>query len=267
MKTINVILMSWFMLLLLPSCERAKTTAEKLTGSTEFLYKYQWNLTELAGQPVLATKAPYITFVQGEVDRVAGYTGCNQFGGEVDLSNLNFVKFSELNSTKMACVGENIEPAFLDIFTRADAWSITIDELSLFQGKDLLAKFKGLPPETEKMESKGSPLNGRWELRSVSGTKLTYEALYPGQKPSLAFNLPVMEVMGSTGCNSFTGAIAMDTNHIEFINLVATEKACNGIGEPTFINAMKAVSTFTIVDSNTLELMKADTALLRFVRM
>ena len=145
--------------------------------------------------------------------------------------------------------------------------SIAIDELSLYQGKDLLAKFKGLPPEPEEMESKISALNGRWELQSLTNTKLTFEALYPDLKPSLAFNLPVMEVMGSTGCNTFSGAIAMDSNHIEFINLVATEKACNGIGEPTFINAMKAVSTFTLVDSNTLELMKADTALLRFVRM
>ena len=59
-----------------------------------------------------------------------------------------------------------------------------------------------------------------------------------------------MEVMGSTGCNSFTGAIAMDTNRIEFINLVATEKACKGIGEPTFIDAMKSVTTFSMVDSN-----------------
>ncbi|MDZ4747001.1 MAG: META domain-containing protein [Saprospiraceae bacterium] len=266
MKTIKVMLFSLLAVLLLPACQRAKTTAEALSGSTEFLYKYRWSLTELAGQPILATKPPYINFIQGDADRVAGYSGCNEFGGEVDLSNLNFIKFSGLNSTKMACIGENVEQDFLDIFSRVDAWSIAIDELSLFQGKDLLAKFKGLPPEPEKMEGENSALNGRWELKSLTGTKLTFEALFPGQKPNLAFNLPVMEVMGSTGCNSFTGAMAMDSNHIEFINLVATEKACNGIGEPTFINALKAVSTFSLVDSNTLALMKADTALLRFVR-
>ncbi len=266
MKTINLMLISLAVVLLLPACQQAKTT-EALSGSTEFLYKYHWSLTELAGQPILDTKPPYIKFIQGDADRVEGYSGCNQFGGEVDLSNVNFVKFSDLISTKMACTGENVEQQFLDIIQRADAWSIAIDELSLFQGKDLLAKFKGLPPEPEKIESKSSALNGRWELRSLTGTKLTFEALYPGQKPSLAFNLPVMEVMGSTGCNTFTGAIAMDSNHIEFINLIATEKACNGIGEPTFINAMKTVSTFSLIDSNTLALMKADTALLRFVRI
>jgi heat shock protein HslJ len=267
MKTIHVMFISLLVVLLLPACQRAKTTAEALSGSTEILYKNQWNLTEIAGQPIVATKPPYIQFIQGDEDKVAGYTGCNQFGGTVDLSNLNFVTFSELNTTKMACVGENIEQEFLDIFSRADAWSIAIDELSLFQGKDLLAKFKGLPPDPEPIESKNSPLNGRWELRSLTGTKLSFEALYPGEKPSLAFNLPVMEVMGSTGCNSFTSAISMDSNHIEFINLVATEKACNGIGEPTFINAMNTVSAFSLVDSNTLDLMKADTALLRFIRI
>lgn len=266
MKTINLILISLVVVLLLPACQRAKTT-EALSGSTEFLYKYQWSLTELAGQPILDTKPPYIKFIQGDADSVEGYSGCNQFGGEVELSSLNFVKFSELNSTKIGCLGNNIEKSFLAIFPLADAWSIAIDELSLFQGKELLAKFKGLPPEPKVMESKSSALNGRWELRSLTGTKLTFEALYPGQKPSLAFNLPVMEVMGSTGCNTYTGAITMDSNHIEFINLVATEKACNGIGEPTFINAMKTVSTFSLVDSNTLALMKADTALLRFVRI
>lgn len=266
MKTINLMLISLVVVLLLPACQQAKTS-EALSGSTEFLYKYQWSLIELAGQPILDAKPPYIKFIQGDADRIEGYSGCNQFGGEVELSSLNFVKFSELNSTKMACLGNNIEKSFLAIFPRADAWSIAIDELSLFQGKELLARFKGLPNEPKVMESKNSALNGRWELRSLTGTKLTYEALYPGQKPSLAFNLPVMEVMGSTGCNTFTAAISMDSNHIEFINLVATEKACNGIGEPTFINAMKTVSTFSLIDSNTLELMKADTALLRFVRL
>lgn len=267
MKTINVMLISLLAVLLLPACQRAQKTAEALSGSSEILYKNQWNLTELAGQPIVMTKPPYIQFIQGDEDKVAGYTGCNQFGGTVDLSNLNFVKFSELNSTKMACVGDNVEQEFLDVFSRADAWSIAIDELSLFQGKDLLAKFKGLPPEPEPIESKSSALNGRWELRSVTGKKLSFDALYPGEKPNLAFNLPVMEVMGSTGCNTFTSAISIDSNHIEFINLVATEKACNGIGEPTFINAMKNVSNFSLVDSNTLELMRADTALLRFVRL
>lgn len=266
MKTINALLISLMVVLLLPACQQPKTT-EALSGSTEILYKYQWSLTEIAGQPVLAAKPPHITFIQGVADRVEGYTGCNQFGGSVDLSSVNYIKFSELNMTKMACVGDNVEQVFLDVITRTDAWSIAMDELSLFQGKDLLAKLKGLPPEPEKMESKSSALNGRWELRSLTGTKLSFEALYPDQKPSLAFNLPVMEVMGSTGCNSFTGAIAIDSNHIEFINLVATEKACNGIGEPTFINAMKTVSTFSLLDSNTLSLMKADTALLSFVRI
>lgn len=266
MKTINVMLNSLVVVLLLPSCQRPKT-AEALSGSTEVLYKYQWGLTELAGQPILPTKAPYIKFVQGETDKVSGYTGCNQFGGDVDLSSVNFVKFGELNTTRMACVGENIEQEFLALFPATDAWSIAIDELSLFKGKDLLAKFKGLPVEPEQNQSEVSPLNGRWELRSVVGTKLGFEALYPGQKPNIAFNLPDVEVMGSTSCNSFSGSISIDSNHIEFINLVATEKACNGIGEPTFINAMKSVSTFSLVDSNTLALMKADTALLRFVRI
>lgn len=266
MKTINAMLISLIVVLLLPACQRPKTT-EALSGSTEILYKYQWSLTEMAGQPVLAAKPPYIKFIQGDADKVEGYTGCNQFGGAVDLSSVNYVKFAELNMTKMACDGENLEQQFIDIITRADAWSIAIDELSLFQGKDLLAKFKGLPPEPEVMESKNSALNGRWELRSVTGTKLSFEALYPDQKPSIAFNLPVMEVMGSTGCNSFTAAIAIDSNHIEFINLIATEKACNGIGEPTFINALKTVSTFTLQDSTTLSLMKSDTALLSFVRL
>ncbi len=266
MKTINVMLISLMVVLLISACQRPKM-AEALSGSTEVLYKYQWSLTELAGQPILDTKPPYLKFIQGETDKIAGYSGCNQFGGEVDHSNVNVLKFSELITTKMACLGNNIEKSFLAIFPLADAWSIAIDELSLYQGKDLLAKFKGLPPEPEPLQSKISALNGRWELKSLTNTKLTFEALYPGLKPNIAINLPVMEVMGSTGCNSFTGAIAMDTNRIEFINLVATEKACKGIGEPTFIDAMKSVTTFSMVDSNTLELMKADTALLRFVRI
>ncbi len=266
MKTIKVMLTTLIAVIFFSACDRAKNTDAALSGSTEILFKHQWNLTELDGQPVLPNDAPYLQFIQGDANKVVGFTGCNQIGGDVELQNVNVVKFSVMTTTKMACTGENVEQKFLAIFPKADAWSISIDELSLFQGRNLLAKFKGLPPAKEPIETKTSVLNGRWELDSISSSNLAFIALYPDQKPSLAFNLPTMEVVGSTGCNTFTSAFTLDSSKIQFINLTATEKACNGVGEPTFINAMKEVSSYSLVDTNTLTLMKGEVAMLRFMR-
>jgi heat shock protein HslJ len=266
MNTLKFILISMGAVFFFTACDQPKNTSEALSGSTEILYKHQWNLIELAGEPILPNDPPYLKFEQGEQDRVVGFTGCNQMSGDVELNNLNVVKFSELTMTKMACVGENIEQEFLAIFPKADAWSIAIDELSLFQGKDLLAKFKGLPPTPEPIESESSALNGRWELDSIAGAKLAFNAMYPDQKPSLILNLPAMQAEGSTSCNSYSSAFTIDSNHIEFINLTATEKACNGVGEPTFVNALKRATNYTLLDSTSLTLLRQDTILLKFVR-
>lgn len=267
MKSITLVFISISSMLLMFGCGPIQEKKAALSGGSELLYKYQWNLLELNGQPMTVVKPPYISFEQGDINKINGHTGCNDLSGTVELDNVNMMKFSAIATTKMACQGENIEAAFLEIFPKIDSWVLTIDELSVYQGKDLLAKFKGLPADPEVNQTKNSMLNGQWELDSIAGSNLALGALFAAQKPTLLFNLPVMEVMGSTGCNTYTSALALDSSHIEFINFTPTENVCKEVGEPLFVSSLKQVSSYNVVDSTMLLLMNGDVALMRFVRL
>ncbi len=74
--------------------------------------------------------------------KVQGNTGCNSFNGKVniDLAKINFP--DDMAITKMRCLNENGENAFLISLKNIDSWNITNDSiLNLSKGKILLLKF------------------------------------------------------------------------------------------------------------------------------
>lgn len=267
MKTIQMILISLSAALLLASCfEKKPSAADIQNGGSELLYKYQWSLSELGGEPVQNMQSPFLKFTQGDVNRINGHTGCNTINGQFQMENVNLISFSELATTRMACIGDNIESEFLAIFPKVDSWSISADELSLSQGGNLLAKFKGLPPGETGIMGTSSGLNGTWELNYISGIRIAFEGLYPKDKPRLSFKLPTLEAFGHTSCNAFNSTFALDTTSLVFNDPVATKMACEGDGEMTFFNALKKVGNYKLEDSVTLALLTDDVVMMRFMR-
>lgn len=113
-----------------------------MSNNSELLYKSQWNLAELMGNKVTVTTAqPYLLFTPGQVNSVAGSTGCNRLTGTFELPTPGEIKFSPLATTRMACAGTNVEPQFLEALQRVKTWSITDKELTLSDGQVALAKF------------------------------------------------------------------------------------------------------------------------------
>jgi heat shock protein HslJ len=107
----------------------------------------RWRLVELEGEPALAgggAREPHLVFSQSDTgDRVGGATGCNTMGGTYETDGTS-IRFSQLFSTKMACVEEDRmrqETRFLKAIETADRYAITGDTLELSAGAEVVARF------------------------------------------------------------------------------------------------------------------------------
>ena len=109
-----------------------------------------WKLIELNGKEMsvdreIADREPH--FILHEVDnRVSGNTGCNNILGSFELSDVNGVEgkisFSQMASTRMACIDVDYEQEYLNVFEEGKGFSIKNDTLFLINEEGLpIAKF------------------------------------------------------------------------------------------------------------------------------
>lgn len=109
---------------------------------TELTGKY-WKLVRLNGKPVESgEREAFITFEKVE-SRVHGNSSCNMYNGKYELLEGNRIKFSPFAMTRMACIGNNIETEFMQIFEKTTSYSLTWNELILQdEFETTLAKFE-----------------------------------------------------------------------------------------------------------------------------
>ena len=142
-----------FALVVVAACAKSSSPGDETASAagsvseTSALVGPRWRLVELEGQPAIAgggSREPHLIFSRTEgVDRVGGATGCNSMGGKYQIDGEQ-IHFSELFSTKMACVEEGRmrqETRFVGALERADRYSISGDTLTLRAGEAVLAKF------------------------------------------------------------------------------------------------------------------------------
>ena len=109
---------------------------------TELTGKY-WKLVRLNGKPVETTGREAFMRSDVEDNRVHGNSSCNIFNGKYELLEGNKIKFSPFAMTRMACIGNNIESEFMQIFEKTTNYSITSNELILQdEFETTLAKFE-----------------------------------------------------------------------------------------------------------------------------
>ena len=108
----------------------------------ELTGKY-WKLVKLNGTPVETGEREAFMSFTAEENRVHGNSSCNSFNGKYELLDGNRIKFSPFAMTKMACISNNIEGEFMQIFEKTTSYSLTSNEL-IFQDENekTLAKFE-----------------------------------------------------------------------------------------------------------------------------
>ena len=123
-------------------------------------------------------------------------------------------------------------------------------------------------PVVEKMnavQTAATPsLNGLWELTDIAGIKTDLAKLYPRQKPNLNFDLQSGAVRGSTACNRFLCQVKIEGEKMNFGDPAITKVACPGDGEKVFLEALKKINSFSIIDSNFLQLRADSLDMMRF---
>ena len=261
-KKITITISALAIFFLVAGCHSTKPVTAVASGGSEMLFMNQWNLTELEGKVVVITAGtqPHLLFFPGQVSRVSGSTGCNKLNGSFVLSAANSMKFSPLATTKMACVGDNVESKFLEVLGKVNSWAIINKQLLLKNGKVITAKLNAVTAEA-------TTLNGTWELNYISGPRITFDALYPDKKPQVKFNLIENELGGNTSCNGFISKIIIDGNKISIAEPFAkTMIFCEGGGETTFLNMLKKVNKYAVTNGNTLNFKIGDVAVMRFTK-
>ena len=148
-KKITITTSALAILFLIAGCHSTKPVIAVASGGSEMLFMNQWNLTELGGKTVVITAGtqPHLLFFPGQVSRVSGSTGCNKLNGSFVLAAANSMKFSPLATTRMACVGDNVESKFLEVLGKVNRWAIINKQLLLKNGEVIMAKLNAVKAE------------------------------------------------------------------------------------------------------------------------
>jgi len=133
------------------SCNSTKkstnTEISSANPNSELIETY-WKLTELMGEPIVMTsdtKTEMRMILKKEGNQVSGNGGCNSFRGSYTLLEGNRLSFSQLVSTKMACINMEKEGTFMEVLQKADNYSIQGKILSLNKSRMApLAKFEAV---------------------------------------------------------------------------------------------------------------------------
>lgn len=131
--------------LMLPLALRAdikgkkKPTPKKKITLTETY----WRLSEMNGVKLEDRKdnaTPYI-YMQQKKNKLLGFTGCNNIGGEFKEDRFNYLGF-EASHTEMACPDVTTEEYLLGALKKTNRYNINGDNLLLYFDNLLLAVFE-----------------------------------------------------------------------------------------------------------------------------
>lgn len=132
----------------LAACNIFKKSPSSGDGSaSNVLTDRRWKLVELAGKPVadkVNGKEPFVLFQKND-NRYSATGGCNGLGGTFALLANGKIQFTQGMSTMMACDQMEIENGLKEVFSTADNYTISGDNLSLNKARMApLARFKAV---------------------------------------------------------------------------------------------------------------------------
>lgn len=91
-------------------------------------------------------------------------------------------------------------------------------------------------------------LEGNWVLKSITDSKVSFDDLYPGNKPYLEINLTNNSYSGNNSCNGFSGPFTIDNNKINFdgSKTLMTMMSCPGDGDSVFMKELASIDRYEV---------------------
>lgn len=120
------------------------------------------------------------------------------------------------------------------------------------------------PADAKSADSKTAFYGTNWELEYISGPRISFEGLYPEQKPTLTLTEGKNEYGGNSSCNSYGGTFTLKGNAIHFGDAIKTMRWCEGGGEETFMGMLGKVNKYAIDSDGKLLLLIDDVPMMRF---
>ena len=80
------------------------------------------------------------------MNRVSGNTGCNELSGALYYPVKEGYDSRHWQTTRMACLGDYNESAFLSVLQKATEWRISDKDMFLYEGRMQLARFHAALP-------------------------------------------------------------------------------------------------------------------------
>lgn len=103
-----------------------------------------------------------------------------------------------------------------------------------------------------------------WELEYITGPRITFQGLFPDEKPVISFNKSTKMVTGTTGCNGYNTQYKMNGKMISFeVPALTTMRYC-GDGEAVFTKTMQQITNHRMTTDGKLELLMNDVVMMRF---
>lgn len=106
--------------------------------------------------------------------------------------------------------------------------------------------------------------NNAWELEYITGPRITFQGLFPDEKPVISFDTSTKMVSGTTGCNGYNTNFTLNGKMISFAVPATTTMRYCGDGEPVFLKTMQEVTNYRVTTDGRLELLMNDVVMMRF---
>lgn len=193
--------------------------------------------------------------------RISGNAGCNNYSAAIKNINPKHIHLSAAAMTKKACINKNIETEFGQTLHTVKSYALNNSELLFYNetGAEVLAFVKN------NAETANINIHDIWVATSINGGKINRMVT----APRLEVNLTKMQIMGSDGCNDFTGSIKnIDSSTLEIGNVAKTQKACLKMETANqFNNALNKVAKYTVNEGKLTLLSNDDTELITFLKV
>ena len=209
------------------------------------------------------TKATLTISANGEF---SGRNGCNSYSGEATIDK-HQLHFGQTFQTLVGCIGINdkIEDALMNALQHTDNYEIKDGFLLLKADNNVLATFTA---NTNEGKTDAEILTSyTWTATGIESAN--GKILLP-RESNILTTLAISsngEFGGHSGCNSYSGKVAIDNNQLHFDQIIQTEIYCSGMRdeiEEALMNALQKTDNYYI-NGGILWLKSGDKALAIFI--
>lgn len=226
------------------------TLAHNTNDPNDPLFSSSWNLVELYGSSTLqpGLKQAYLIFQRGALGfyRMSGYTGCNYFGGRINLVGDHSIVFHPDLITNDNCAGSTVETPLMDALINADKWSEKNGQLLLHRKGKVIARWN--PSSTY-----NANLDGTWHLMYLGGLSAPFAEIFPDSIcPRVVFSGKATVANGFSGCHAYAAPFLINQHSIVFMESTPCDTNCAVKEENVFLQILSSINGYYFKDAQTL---------------